>query len=137
MDKNRLKIKEQVEADIKKEQQPVKSDEQEEGGENVKEAKKEPQPQKLRKFPQFMIYFHVYDIATRKAIVEFEDYSESKIKSKAVKEELTGHRTRLLSSKYEKDVLTPLTTIYDGYNWFFYVTKNNWVIFRKLKSILP
>lgn len=136
MDKNRLRIKEQVEADIKKEMQPVKEDEVAPGAEMVKEVKEPPQ-KKLRKFPQFLIYFHVFDIATRKPIVEFEDYSESKIKASAVKNEFEGHKARLLASKYEKDILTPIFSVHEGYSWSYFVTKKNWVIFREFISVLP
>jgi len=138
MDKNRLKIKEQVEADIKKEMQPVPEGEAEPVAEVVKEVKQPPPPppKKMRKFPQFMIYFQVFDIATRKPIVEFEDYSESKIKASAVKEELNGHKNRLLASKFEKDVMAPLFSIHEGYSWAYLVTKKNWLIFSRLISIL-
>jgi hypothetical protein len=136
MDKNRLRIKEQVEADIKKEMQPVATEEGEPGAEPVKEVKQPPPPKKVRKFPQFLIYFHVFDIATRKPVVEFEEYSESKVKGSAVKSELEGHKTRLLATKYEKDVLMPLFSIHEGYNWSYYVTKKNWVIFREIISVL-
>ncbi len=132
MNKNRLKEKEQTVAEINKERQP----QQEEGAERVIEAKRELPAPKIRKFPQFMVYFQVYDIASRDTIVEFEDCSESTIKSKAVKEELSGHRTRLLSNKYTREVPTLLPTIYEGYHWHFYVTINNWIIFREIKSIL-
>ena len=137
MDPARLKIKEKVEAELKKMQQPVVEEEGDGEEGEVAEVRPPPKPTRVRKYPSFLLYFQAYDIATKKKFLEFEDFSESKVKVGMVKNEFEGQLARLLAAKYAKDQATRLVSTILDHEWVYYVNNKNWIYFRKLSSIFP
>ena len=122
MDQRKLKQKEQVEAEIKREKNAEVAGDV---PENIPEIKEK----KIRTIPEFLIYFQIYDIATKNKIVLFENYDDCKAKSSAVRNEFKGHLELTLLTKFERETLTQLNSTQEGYGWVFFVNKKNWIYF--------
>ena len=124
MSKRRIANKEAVEALLKRSIQP-----EDEEGEIVEKKKVIIKKKKIRKIPQFIIYFEIYDIATKKKIAQFDDFSECKVKPSQVKNEFKGQIDLVLNTKFEKNVAVPMNSIFDDHGWMSYVNKKNWIFF--------
>ena len=122
MDQQKVKLKEQVEAEIKRERNAELAGEVAEEVPEVKEKK-------IRTIPEFLIYFQIYDIATKKQIVLFENYAECPLKASTVRNEFKGHLEMTLLTKFERETLTQLNSAQEGYGWVFFVNKKNWIYF--------
>ena len=135
MDPARLKIKEQVEAEVRKDMNKIVDDTE---GEPTGPSKPVETQEKMRprEIPMFMIYFQIYDNVTKSSIVEFEDFSTSRVKSAMVKKEAKDVLQRIIASKQEKDVTLSSPSGFENHNWTYSVTKKNWIFMRWLISFL-
>lgn len=137
MDPDRLKLKEKVEQDIRKDMNKVPEDGGAEGAAGeVQVQAVAPEKPKQREVPMFLIYFQIFDNVTKKNIVEFEDFSTSKVKPSMVKAEAATTLNVIVATKQEKDTTLTKPSAFDNHNWMYQVTKKNWVMMRGLNSLL-
>ena len=120
MEKRKLAQKEAVEAEIKREMNAEEPQQNEE----IEVIERKP-----KTIPEFLVFFQVYEIATKKEITTFENYKETDAKPSEVKKEYKMHVKMVLMSKFEKEKMLPLTSDLEGFGWVFLVTKKNWIIF--------
>lgn len=120
MDAQKIKLKEQVEAEIKREKQE---------GVGLQPKIPEVKEKKVRTIPEFLIYFQIYEIATKGKIVLFENFEDCKAKPSAIRNEFKNHLEMTLQTKFEKDTVTQLNSTNEGYGWVFFVSKKNWIYF--------
>lgn len=133
MDPDRLKLKEKVEAEVRKDMNKVVEDETDEA--KQQEVQEQKEPVKKRLLPSFMIYFQIYDIVTKGPIVEFEDFSTSRVKSSLVKKEVNEIVLRIIANKQEKDITVQTPSGFENHVWMCTVNKKNWITLRKIKSV--
>ena len=134
MDPKKLEEKERVEQEIKKEANIPKDLDGDEAADKPEIKKEEKTATSLRQIPMFMIYFQVYDMVSKKTIVEFEDFSNSKVKSSFVKKETQTIIERVTASKQEKNRTVQTPSKFEGHAWMYMVNDKNWLFLRNLIS---
>lgn len=122
MDAQKLKLKEQVEAEIKREQTAAAEGQVVEKVPEVKEKK-------IRTIPEFLVFFQIYEIATKSKIVLFENFEDCKAKPAAIRNEFKNHLDLTLQTKFDRETMTQLNSTQEGYGWVFFVNKKNWIYF--------
>lgn len=137
MDPNRLKLKEQYEQEIRKDMNKVPEEGDAEAPLPVQTQAQTTEKQEPRQVPMFMLYFQIFDNVSKKNIVEFEDFSTSRVKSSLVKKEAKDVLARILATKVEKDTTMHMPSGFENHNWVYQVTKKNWVMMCKISSVPP
>lgn len=128
-------MKEKIEQDIRKDMNKVPEEGEVEG--EAEPVPKEPvvrEKMKQREVPMFLIYFQIFDNVTKKNIVEFEDFSSSKVKPSLVKKDAQATLDRIIASKTPKETTLGTPAAFENHNWTYHITKKNWVIMRELIS---